>query len=210
MILYSYFRSSAAWRVRIALNLKGLSPEQRFVNLREGEQRSADYLALNPQGMLPALDTGSGVLSQSLAILEWLDETHPTPSILPGDATQRARIRAFALTIACDVHPLQNLRVLKHLESAFGQDQAGKDRWCQQWIGQGLAACEAIAAQGHGAFVFGDSPTMADICLIPQLYGADRFGLDLSPFPRLRAIRQRAEALPAFAAAHPAQQPDAI
>lgn len=212
MILYGYFRSSSSYRSRIAFNLKGVAVQAEAVNLRDGDQKAQAFKALNPQGMVPALDTGEGVLTQSLAIIEWLDETHPEPPLLPKDAIQRAHVRAFAQTIACEIHPLHNLRVLKFIKQEYGADQAGLDAWCRHWIGEGLTACEAIAAaQTHGgAFTFGDAPGLADICLVPQMFAAERFGTDLTPFPRLNAIRAACEALPAFADAHPARQPDAI
>lgn len=212
MKFYGYFRSSSAYRCRIAFNLKKIRPETEFVNLRDGQQRSELFRRLNPQGLVPALDTGEGLLTQSLAIIEWLDETHPAPPLLPADAVGRAHVRAFAQIIACEVHPLHNLRVLNFIKQNYGQDQAGADAWCRHWIGDGLAACEAIAAeQSHGgAFTFGDAPGLADICLMPQMFAADRFGLDLSPYGRLREIRSACDALPAFADARPANQPDAI
>jgi maleylacetoacetate isomerase len=211
MIVHGYFRSSAAYRLRIALNLKGLRTEFRSIHLRRGDQRSEAYTALNPQGLVPALETDDGaVLTQSLAIIEWLDETHPDPALLPKDALGRARARAFAQVIACDVHPLQNLRVLRYLKSELGQEQDGLDAWCRHWIAPGLAACEALATrQPEGRFAFGDVPGLAEICLVPQMFSADRFGLDLAPYPRLRGLRERCEALPAFADAHPSKQPDA-
>ncbi|NHF74343.1 maleylacetoacetate isomerase [Paracoccus xiamenensis] len=210
MKFYGYFRSSAAYRCRIAFNLKGIQPEFVAVNLRTGDQKAAAFQDLNPQGLVPMLDTGTTRLTQSMAIIEWLDETHPAPPLLPADPADRAHARAFAQIVACDIHPLQNLRVLKHLKGNFGQDQDGLDEWCRNWIAPGLAACEAMAAaQSHGgAFAFGDSPGLADILLIPQMFSAERFHLDLSPFPHLNAIRAAAEALPAFADAHPARQPD--
>lgn len=212
MKFYGYFRSSSAYRCRIAFNLKGIRPETEFVNLRDGQQRSESFRHLNPQGLVPALDTGEGLLTQSLAIIEWLDETHPAPPLLPTDAVGRAHVRAFAQIIACEIHPLHNLRVLNFIKQHYDQDQAGADAWCQHWIGEGLAVCETIAAgQSHGgAFTFGDAPGLADICLMPQIFAADRFGLDLSPFGRLREIRSACDALPAFADARPANQPDAI
>lgn len=211
MIAYGFFRSSAAHRLRIALNLKGLAPDFRSVHLRRGDQRSDAYLARNPQGLVPALETDDGaVLTQSLAIIEWLDETHPAPPFLPADATTRAQARAFAQVIACDIHPLQNLRVLRHLKRSFGLDEAGLDAWCRHWIAPGLAACEALLARGPGGgFAFGDGPGLAEICLVPQMASADRFGLDLAPYPRLRALRERCLALPAFAEADASRQPDA-
>jgi maleylacetoacetate isomerase len=211
MIVHGFFRSSAAYRLRIALNLKGLAPTLHPVHLRRGDQRADAYTALNPQGLVPALETDDGaVLTQSLAIIEWLEETHPEPPLLPEDPLARAHARAFALVIACDVHPLQNLRVLRHLKEEFGQDQDGLDAWCRHWIAPGLAACETLSARApESDFLFGGRPGLAEIFLVPQMYSADRFGLDLAPYPRLRALRDRCEALPAFAAAHPSRQPDA-
>ncbi|MRX48995.1 maleylacetoacetate isomerase [Paracoccus sp. S-4012] len=212
MRFHGYFRSSAAWRCRIAFNLKGIAPETVFVPLREAAQRAPGYLALNPQGLVPALETEGEVLTQSLAIIEWLDETHPAPPLLPAGAIARAHVRAFAQIIACEVHPLQNLRVLRYLRENLGQDEDAVTAWTHRWIGDGLTACEAIAArQTHGgAFAFGDTPGLADICLVPQMASADRFGLDTGPFPRLNAIRAACEALPAFAEAAPSRQPDAV
>ncbi|WBU53107.1 maleylacetoacetate isomerase [Paracoccus sp. SCSIO 75233] len=209
---YGYFRSSAAYRCRIAFNLKSVQPEVLPVNLRAGEQQADAFTAINPQGLVPALDTGTEVLSQSLAIIEWLEEVHPQPPLLPADPVARAQVRAFAQIIACDIHPLQNLRVLNHLKARFGLDQTGAQDWCRHWIAEGLSACETVAAaQTHaGAFTFGTSPGLADICLIPQLFSADRFGVEITAFPRLQDIRAACDALPAFAAAHPSQQPDAI
>jgi maleylacetoacetate isomerase len=211
MIVHGYFRSSAAYRLRIALNLKGLAPEARFVHLRRGDQKGEAYRTLNPQGLVPALETDDGqVLTQSLAIVEWLDESFPEPPLLPADRDTRARARAFALAIACDIHPLQNLRVLRYLKAQYGQEQDGLDAWCRHWVGEGLAACERLLAREPAAgFAFGDSPGLAEVCLVPQMFSADRFGLDLAPMPRLRALRAACEALPAFADAHPSRQPDA-
>lgn len=211
MIFHGYFRSSSAYRCRIAFNLKGIEVDFRPVHLRNGEQKSEAYRELNPQGLVPALEDGETVLTQSLAIIEWLDETHPEPKLLPGDAMQRAKIRAFSEVIACEIHPLQNLRVLQYLKTELGQDQAGADKWCQRWIGDGLAACEALLAREHrgGPFCFGESPTLADICLVPQVFSAERFGVDLTDMPRVRAIHEACEKVPAFAEAHPSKQPDA-
>ena len=213
MMFHDYFRSSSAWRCRIAFNLKGFKPETRFVHLRRGggEQKAADYRALNPQTFVPTLELGNGaVLTQSLAIIEWLDETRPEPPLLPPDPDRRALVRGFAQAVACDIHPLQNLRVLQYLGAEGGQDQAGIDAWCQRWIADGLAACEALVARAGGKrFCFGDVPGLADICLMPQLGSAGRFGVDLGPMPRLRAIADACRALPAFADAEPSRQPDA-
>jgi maleylacetoacetate isomerase len=211
MIVHGYFRSSAAYRLRIAMNLKGLGYEFRPVHLRKREQQAETYRALNPQGLVPVLETDDGaVLTQSLAIIEWLDETHPEPPLLPKDPLTRARARAFAQVIACDIHPLQNLRVLRYLKSEYGRDQDGLDAWCRHWIEPGLAACEALLARKpEAAFGFGDQPGLAEICLIPQMFSAERFGLDLTPFPLIRGLRDACEVLPAFAEAHPAEQPDA-
>jgi maleylacetoacetate isomerase len=211
MTFHGYFRSSAAYRCRIAFNLKGLAPTFVPVHLRRGEQKADPYRALNPQALVPALETGDGtVLTQSLAIIEWLDETRPEPALLPKDPVTRAKARAFAAVIACDIHPLQNLRVLAYLRETFGADQPTLDAWCRRWIGDGLAACETLLAhEPERAFAFGDAPGIAEICLVPQLFSAVRFGLDLGPYPRLRALRAACEALPAFADAHPLRQPDA-
>ncbi|MFS4437460.1 maleylacetoacetate isomerase [Paracoccaceae bacterium GXU_MW_L88] len=212
MRFYGYFRSSSAYRCRIAFNLKGLEPEFVSVGLREGAHKTPDFLEMNPQGLVPVLDTGKTKLAQSMAILEWLDETFPDPPLLPAGATACAQVRAFAQIIACEIHPLQNLRVLNFIKSEYGLDQKGADAWCQHWIAEGLAACEAIAAaQDHGGdFVFGDTPGLAEICLVPQMFSADRFGLDTTPYPRLRAVHAACEALPEFADAHPMRQPDAM
>lgn len=209
MTLHGYFRSSAAHRVRIALNLKGIAFDSAPVHLRRGDQRTDAYRQLNPQGLVPALEADGLVLTQSLAIVEWLDETRPEPPLLPADPDVRARARAFALAIACDVHPLQNLRVLRHLKRAFGQEQDGLDAWCRHWVGDGLAACERLLdREPPAAFAFGDAPGLAEVFLVPQMLSADRFGVDLAPMPRLRALRDACDRLPAFEAAHPSRQPD--
>lgn len=211
MIVHGYFRSSAAYRLRIALNLKGLAPDFVSVHLRKdgGQQKTPAFRALNPQGLVPMLTDGEFRLTQSMAIIEWLDETHPTPALLPSDVNERALVRAFAQVICCDIHPLQNLRVLDHLRSNFGADQAVLDSWCQRWITEGLGACEGLlAGRPDSAFCFGDTPGLADICLMPQVFSAQRFGADLTAMPRLRAIADRCAAVPAFADAHPARQPD--
>lgn len=210
MKFYGYFRSSSAHRCRIAFGLKGLAPETAFIHLRKdgGQQKQTVYRAVNPQGLVPTLDTGTGLLTQSLAIIEWLDEAYPKPPLLPKDLVSKAQVRAFAQIITSDIHPLQNLRVLDQLRAQFGADQAALDLWCRRWIGDGLAACEALVAEDT-AFCFGNSPSLADICLIPQLFSARRFELDLTPFPKLCAIFDHAMKLEAFAMAAPAAQPDA-
>ena len=211
MKFYGYFRSSAAYRCRIAFNLKGVAPEFVPVHLRKGEQSADSFLALNPQGLVPALETDGHLLTQSLAIIEWLEETKPEPPLLPKSSLDRAHVRALALSIACDIHPLQNLRVLRHVKSKFDQDQAGLDLWCRHWIEPGLAAFEAtLASSGtSGTFCFGDTPTLADICLVPQMFSATRFGADVSKLAHLQRIMTSCNAHTAFAAAHPSRQPDA-
>lgn len=208
MILHSYWRSGTSYRTRIALNLKGIAYEQRGVDLRQGEQKSAAYLALNPQGLVPALETGDAVLTQSPAILEWLEETHPTPPLLPADATSRALVRGMAALIGCDIHPLNNLRVLGAVRG-LGADQAGVDAWAGRWITAGFDALEVMVARHGDGWCFGTMPTLADCYLIPQLYSARRFNLDISPWPGLLAVEVRATDHPAFTAAHPDHQPDA-
>ena len=213
MRLYDYFRSSAAYRVRIALNLKGIVPDERtFVHLRMGSQRAQDYLALNPQGLVPALALDDGtVLTQSLAIVEYLDETKPTPPLLPASAEQRARVRAIALQIACEIHPLNNLRVLNYLIGTLGVSREQKDGWYRYWIDVGFEALEKSLSgdAATGRFCHGDAPTLADVCLVPQMANARRFSIDLSPYPTLTRIEAACNALPAFADAAPARQPDA-
>ncbi|MDT8330898.1 maleylacetoacetate isomerase [Roseomonas gilardii] len=209
MRLHGYFRSSAAWRVRIALNLKGLRPGQAFHHLRHGGQRAPDYLRLNPQGLVPALETDEGaVLTQSLAICEWLEEGWPEPPLLPSGRDDRARVRAFAQAIACDIHPVQNLKVLARLRG-LGLPEEEVTAWARWAIGDGLAACEALIHDQPGPFCFGTAPTLADIALVPQLGNARRFGCDLAALPRLLAVEAACNALPAFAEAAPARQPDA-
>jgi maleylpyruvate isomerase len=212
MRLYDYFRSSAAYRVRIALKLKGLEPAREFVHLRKNVQRSDDYLALNPQGLVPALVTDGGdVLTQSLAIIEYLDETQPAPPFLPAAPVERARVRGIALEIACDIHPLNNLRVLQYLTNTLGVSDAQKDAWYKYWIDIGLEALETRLARdpATGRFCHGNAPTLADICLVPQLANARRMNIDVAPFPTLIRIEAACKTLPAFADAAPARQPDA-
>ena len=212
MKLYDYFRSSAAYRVRIALNLKGLDPEHAFIHLRKDVQREAAYLSLNPQGLVPTLTTDDGqVLTQSLAIIEYLDETHPQPPLLPVGAAARARVRAIALEVACDIHPLNNLRVLKYLKHTLHVSDADKDIWYRHWVHEGLAALETQLARDSatGRFCHGDAPTLADVVLVPQMANAHRFDVDVSPFTTLNRIEAACLALPAFARAEPSRQPDA-
>ena len=212
MKLYDYFRSSAAYRVRIALNLKGVMPERAFVHLRNNAQREADYLNVNAQGLIPALVTDAGAtLTQSLAIIEYLDETIPSPPLLPPGVAARARVRSIALEIACDIHPLDNLRVLRYLKNTMGVSEEQKDAWYKYWIDVGLEALELrLSREGAtGRFCHGDAPTLADICLVPQLANARRVSIDLAPFPTLTRIESACVALPAFANAEPSRQPDA-
>ncbi|WP_433948276.1 maleylacetoacetate isomerase [Brevundimonas diminuta] len=209
MILHGYWRSGTSYRTRIALNLKGVEYRQAALDLRTGAQKSDAYLRLNPQGLVPALETDDGlVLTQSPAILEWLEETHPEPPLLPRDAAGRAQVRAMAAVIGCDIHPLNNLRVLKAVRG-LGVDQAGVDAWAGQWIIDGFTALEALIVRYGEGWCFGGTPTLADCYLMPQLYSARRFNVDLAAFPRLLEIEARAEAHPAFIAALPENQPDA-
>ncbi|HBY42675.1 MULTISPECIES: maleylacetoacetate isomerase [unclassified Brevundimonas] len=209
MILHGYWRSGTSYRTRIALNLKGVEYRQAALDLRTGAQKSDAYLRLNPQGLVPALETDDGlVLTQSPAILEWLEETHPEPPLLPRDAAGRAQVRAMAAVIGCDIHPLNNLRVLKAVRG-LGADQAGVDAWAGQWIIDGFTALEALVVRHGEGWCFGGAPTLADCYLMPQLYSARRFHVDLAAFPRLLEIEARAEAHPAFIAAVPENQPDA-
>jgi maleylacetoacetate isomerase/maleylpyruvate isomerase len=209
--LYTYFRSSAAFRVRIALNLKGLAYEPVFVHLAKGEHRKADYAAVNPQTLLPTLELDDGTrLTQSLAIIEWLDEKHPAPALLPRDALARARVRSLAYLVACEIHPLNNLRVLQHLKRALGQSQEQIDNWYRHWIADGLAKLEAdLARPGTGKFCHGDAPSMADCCLVPQIFNAKRYNSDLAPYPVTMRVFDNCMKLEAFDRAQPAKQPDA-
>jgi len=213
IVLYTYWRSSAAYRVRIGLELKGLAWEGRPVHLvREGgEQHAAAYAALNPQELVPALLHEGQTLTQSLAILEYLDERFPQVPLLPADAVGRARVRALAQLVACDIHPINNLRVMQYLERSLQVPADARTQWTLHWMAEGLAAMEAMLAGSRdtGTFCHGDRPGLADLCLMPQLYNAHRFGLDLSPYPTLRRIEAACQALEAFERARPDNQPDA-
>jgi maleylpyruvate isomerase len=212
--LYGYFRSSAAYRVRIALNLKGVDCESVPVDLRApaSAQHTPEFLALNPQGLVPVLVDGATVLTQSLAIIEYLDERHPQPPLLPVAPVDRAQVRAFALAIACDIHPLNNTRVLSYLRTSFAADEAAVNAWYAHWVTRGLRALEAQVARlgSDGRHAFGGSVTLADVCLVPQMYNARRFHCDVTPYPTLRTICAHLEALPAFARAAPDAQPEAL
>ncbi|MDY0066665.1 MAG: maleylacetoacetate isomerase [Steroidobacteraceae bacterium] len=212
MKLYTFFRSSAAYRVRIALNLKGLEYEPIAKTFAKKEHRAADYLALNPQGLIPALEVEGATLAQSLAIIEYLDEKHRgRRPLLPDDPLGRARVRSMALAIACDIHPLNNLRVLNYLRKELQQDDASVNAWYRHWIHVGFEGLEAqvSAYSASQRYCYGDDVSLADVCLVPQMYNARRFETDLTPFPRLCAISAHLESLPAFAAARPEMQPDA-
>lgn len=202
-LLHDYYRSSAAYRVRIALNLKGIAYDRHSVNLAEGAQKQADYRALNPQGFVPMLEIDGLKLTQSLAIAVYLDQKFPDPPLMPRDPADGAHVRALAMTVACDIHPLNNLRVLKYLKNRLEVTQEQSDTWYAHWVTEGLAALEALAAPRAGAFLFGDEPTLADVCLVPQLYNARRFAVPIAPYPSLRRADESASAHPAFAAAHP-------
>ena len=208
MILHGYWRSGTSYRTRIALNLKGLAYAQRGVDLRQGVQRSEAFLRLNPQGLVPALEVDGAVLTQSPAILEWLEEVYPEPSLLPADSVGRAQVRAMAALVGCDIHPLNNLRVLKAVKAVGGED-ADTDAWAARWIDPGFDALEALVARHGDGWCFGAAPTLADCYLIPQIYSARRFNVALDAWPKLAAIDSRAADHPAFLAAHPDRQPDA-
>ncbi|MCC5866783.1 MAG: maleylacetoacetate isomerase [Wenzhouxiangella sp.] len=211
MTLYSYWRSSASYRVRMALNLKGLDYDIRPVHLVKdgGQQHSAEYLKLNPQGLVPALVDGQTVITQSLAMLEYLEERCPAPALLPTDPVGRARVRAIAAAIACDIHPLNNLRVLKHLVDKLGVDEGAKLAWYRHWTETGLQAVETMLASDAGDFCHGNEPGIADCCLLPQVYNARRFNCDLSALPRVQRICSNLEGIEAVRRAAPEQQPDA-
>jgi len=208
--LYTYFRSSAAFRVRIALNLKGLAYEPQFVHLPKGEHRDASYARLNRQALLPTLDDGGALLNQSLAIIEYLEETRPIPALLPKDAAGRARVRSLALLVACEIHPLNNLRTLQYLRKALAQDEEEIKTWYRHWIADGLGRLEADLARGPaGKFCYGDAPTLADCCLVPQVFNAKRYDSDLGPYPNVMRVFGECMKLEAFDKAQPTKQPDA-
>ncbi|SEW16568.1 maleylacetoacetate isomerase [Luteibacter sp. 329MFSha] len=213
LILYTYWRSSAAYRIRIALNLKGLAYEARPVSLIAdgGEHLKTAYRDVSPQAQLPTLVDDGHVVRQSVAILEYLEETRPAPALLPTDARGRAKVRELMLAVATDIHPLGNLRVLKAIEAGFGVDQAGKEDWSRRWIGHGFDGIEKLLAEKGvaGRFCYGDTPTLADACLVPQFYNAVRWGLDLAPYPTIRRVAEACQALEAFRKAAPEAQPDA-
>jgi maleylacetoacetate isomerase len=211
MKLYTFFRSSAAFRVRIALNLKELQYDSAPKHFARNEHRTQEYLALNPQGLIPALAVDGVVLSQSLAIVEYLNDRHPQPPLLPADPLDRARVRSMALAIACEIHPLNNLRVLNYLRSELKQDDEGVGTWYRHWVSEGFSGLEHQAREfsAGGRYCFGDAVSLADVCLVPQMFNARRFNTDLTPFPTLTGISAHLESLPAFAAARPEVQPDA-
>jgi maleylpyruvate isomerase len=213
MKLYHYFRSSASYRVRIALNFKGLPWDTALVDLRApaSAQHTAEFRAVNPQGLIPVLADGEQVITQSLAIIEYLEETHPQPPLLPRTAAERALVRSLALAVACDIHPLGNLRVLNYLRARLHADDQVVNAWAGQWIGLGFAALEERVrhTSGDGLHMYGSAVTLADVCIVPQMYNARRYQVDVTPYPRLRAICAQLESLPAFARAAPEAQPDA-
>ena len=211
MKLYGYFRSSASYRVRIALALKGLDYELQPVHLRRNEQRAPEFLERNPQGLVPALADGDAVLTQSLAIIEYLEERYPEPPLLPAGPADRARVRALAQIVACDVHPINNLRVLQYLEKDLGVDEDARAAWARHWIDGGFAAVEAMLRDDPrtGDHCFGDRPTLADVCLVPQVFNSRRFDVDMARYPTLARINENCMRLPAFADQAPERQPDA-
>ncbi|MBL0916833.1 MAG: maleylacetoacetate isomerase [Sphingopyxis sp.] len=207
-ILHGYWRSSAAYRVRIALNIKGIAHRQIAHDLRAGEQHDPTYLAIAPHGLVPALEHDGRILIESPAILEWIEARWPEPPLLPASPEDAAQVRSLAALIGCDIHPLNNLRVLNRLRSQFDASNAQVKEWIAHWVHEGLAAAETMIGESRGAFAFGDTPTLADCYLVPQVYNAERYNVDLAAFPRVLAAAAAARALPAFAAAHPEVQPD--
>jgi maleylpyruvate isomerase len=209
MRLYDYWRSSAAYRVRLALNFKGLSYEQIAIDLRQGAQREPAFLAINPQGLVPVLEDDGAILTQSLPILNYLEERYPEPALLPRDSPGRARSRAIAVAIACEIHPLNNLRVLQYLERELGLDEGRRTAWYRHWIAEGFGPLERMIARSAGEFCVGDFPSLADLCLVPQVYNARRYQCDLEPYPIIRRIDERCREIEAFEHAAPERQPDA-
>jgi maleylacetoacetate isomerase len=211
MKLYTFFRSSASFRVRIAMNYKGLKYEPAIVSLPKGEQLETKYRSVNSQGLVPALEDAGRVLTQSLAIIEYLDEVHPGPKLLPFDPLDRAYVRAFSQIVACEIHPLNNLRVLKHIRAAYKLDEEGVNSWYRHWIAEGFQMMESFFAENgkHGKFCFRDQVTMADCCLVPQVFNAQRYRCDLKPYPTVMRIHEACMKLDAFVLAQPSRQPDA-
>jgi len=212
MNLYTFFRSSAAFRVRIALNIKGAKYDSISKALGKNEHRTDEYLAINPQGLIPALDADGHLLSQSLAIIEYLEETRPTPPLLPKEPAARAKVRAMALAVACEIHPLNNLRVLNYLRQELGQNDDGVNTWYRHWVAEGFQGLEIMLRESSSTkrYCYGDSLSMADVLLVPQIYNARRFKCDLSPYPTLVAVDAHLQTLPAFESARPEAQPDAV
>jgi len=210
---YGYYRSSAAYRCRIAFNLKNIDYDLQLVHLRKdgGQQKSPDYKKINPQALIPSIEDNDFTLTQSMAIIEWLDEKYPEPNLLPKDVNLRAKVRAFSQSIACEIHPLQNLRVQEYISQEFKQDSSQIDQWLKKWLGDGLSACQEIIRNENIAsqFCFGNAPSLADICLIPQIFSAQRFGINLNELPVLMKIFDNCNNLSAFSKAHPSKQPDA-
>ena len=211
MILHGYFRSSASYRVRIALALKGLDYDRQPVHLRRGEQQAPEFLKQNPQGLVPVLEHEGAVLAQSLAIIEYLEERFPEPALLPAAPEDRAWVRALAQVVACDIHPINNLRILQYLEHDLGVDDEARSAWARRWIDGGFAAMEAMLRDDPrtGGHCFGRQPTLADICLVPQVFNSQRFGVDMNRYPTLTRIHENCMRLPAFADQAPERQPDA-
>lgn len=207
--LYSYWRSTASNRVRIALALKGIEYDYAPVNLLDGDQLDQPFMTINPQAQIPVLEIDGATLHQSMAILDYLEATHPSPPLLPSNPAEAAHARAFALSIASDIHPIQNLRVLKYVKGQYGQEQDGVNAWARHWISLGFGACETIAKRRSSAFLFSDAPGYGECVLVPQSYNAQRFGLDMTPFPALNEVIAACAEHPAFIAAHPRNQPDA-